>query len=88
MTITYKLLNSTLSQTEPNCVLMFVDGEPIVTIPFDPANTSYQQYLKWLEEGNEPLPPDLLPDPEPLTAQQKLEAAGLTIEELKSLLGL
>ena len=27
-------------------------------IPFDPANTDYQAYLKWLEEGNEPLPPD------------------------------
>lgn len=25
-------------------------------IPFDPANTDYQEYLKWLEAGNEPLP--------------------------------
>ena len=57
-------------------------------IPPDPDNTDYQQYLKWLEEGNEPLPPDPLPEPESLTAQQKLEAAGLSIEELKELLGL
>jgi len=57
-------------------------------IPPDPANTDYQQYLKWLEEGNEPLPPDPILEPEPLTPQQKLEQAGLTVEELKELLGL
>jgi hypothetical protein len=27
-------------------------------IPFDPANTDYAEYLKWLAEGNEPLPAD------------------------------
>jgi len=27
-------------------------------IPFDPANTEYQAYLKWLSEGNTPLPAD------------------------------
>jgi hypothetical protein len=27
-------------------------------IPFDEANTDYQEYLKWLSEGNEPLPAD------------------------------
>ena len=27
-------------------------------IPFDPANTAYQEYLTWLEEGNTPLPAD------------------------------
>ena len=27
-------------------------------IPFDPANKDYQEYLKWLELGNTPLPAD------------------------------
>jgi len=29
-----------------------------ISIPFDPDNTDYQQYLAWLAEGNEPLPAD------------------------------
>ena len=27
-------------------------------IPLEPDNTDYQAYLKWLEEGNTPLPAD------------------------------
>jgi hypothetical protein len=32
--------------------------EQEISIPFDPDNTDYQAYLKWLEEGNKPLPAD------------------------------
>ena len=38
-------------------VAVTIVGEPI-SIPMDPANTDYQQYLAWLAEGNEPLPAD------------------------------
>lgn len=32
-------------------------------IPFDDANTDYQAYLKWLAEGNEPLPANETSEP-------------------------
>ena len=48
MDLTYQL--QTLGQSVKRS-----DG---VFIPFDPANTDYQQYLAWLAEGNTPLPAD------------------------------
>jgi hypothetical protein len=57
-------------------------------IPPDPGNTDFQAFLAWKEEGNTPEP---APEPEPapvLTTEQKLEAAGLTVAELKALFGL
>ena len=50
----YKLYQSSTSG-KINSVLRLSDN---TFIPFDPANTDYQAYLKWLEEGNEPLPAD------------------------------
>ncbi len=41
--------------TNQNIVRRLADN---AFIPFDPANTCYQAYLKWLSEGNQPLPPD------------------------------
>ena len=57
-------------------------------IPPDPANTDYADYLAWVEEGNMPDPAPL-PEPVPaLTTEQKLNAAGLTVAELRELFGL
>jgi hypothetical protein len=50
----YKLLNTIgLLKIQQHNVIRTTDG---ACIPFDPANTDYQAYLKWLEEGNTPLP--------------------------------
>jgi hypothetical protein len=75
----------TYQLTQYETILRLTDS---AFIPQDPANTDYQQYLAWLEEGNEPLPADPLPEPQELTVQEKLQAAGLTIDELKAALGL
>lgn len=52
----YKLQpNDQLTGQAANSVARVADG---AIIPFDPTNTDYQAYLKWLEEGNTPEPAD------------------------------
>ena len=50
----YKIIIS-FGQTESNTVERLSDN---TFIPFDPANRDYQQYLKWVAEGNTPEPAD------------------------------
>ena len=52
----YKQIKSYFTnEIDTQQVLRIADN---ATIPFDPANTDYQQYLKFLEEGGQPLPAD------------------------------
>ena len=46
----YKLINLPFGGQS---VLRIADN---ALIPFDEANTDYQAYLKWVAEGNTPLP--------------------------------
>jgi hypothetical protein len=84
---TYKLIANPYGGNPRNVLRTDADGS-VWSIPTDPTNTDYQAYLAWLEAGNTPEP---APEPEPvpeLTPAEKLAASGLTVEELKELLGI
>ena len=53
--MTYKLLHDPLSNKDYGAYYVREDGTT-VSFLFDDNNTDYQAYLKWLAEGNEPLP--------------------------------
>jgi hypothetical protein len=71
--------------TTGNTILRFADN---AFIPPDPANTDYAAYLQWVEQGGTPEPAPEPVAPVELTPAEKLAASGLTVDELKSLLGL
>jgi hypothetical protein len=65
----YKLLKNKFTNQIQS--VQIVHGDTITSIPFDPANTDYQNYLKWLDgyelqgrdwvktsDGNTPEPAD------------------------------
>ena len=51
----YKQLLDRSGQIRTDIILRIEDN---ACIPFDPDNTDYQAYLKWIEAGNTPEPAD------------------------------
>ena len=51
----YKQINSIVTGELDLVVKRLSDNS---YIPFDPANTDYQEYLEWIAAGNEPEPAD------------------------------
>ena len=50
----YKIYKDSISNKDVS-VTRLTDG---VSIPLDSANIQYQEYLKWVAEGNTPQPAD------------------------------
>ena len=51
----YKQTKNLQGDIKTDCIVRVGDN---AFIPFDPANTDYQAYLKWVAEGNTPEPAD------------------------------
>jgi hypothetical protein len=49
----YQLTKPLFEGQDPTCIVRISDR---AFIPLDVMNADYQEYLKWLAEGNEPLP--------------------------------
>jgi hypothetical protein len=51
----YQQINPMFDGQPAQCIKRLSDN---AFIPFDPMNSDYQEFLRWCEAGNEPLPPD------------------------------
>ena len=50
--MTYKLIKNIFTNQVDQVKLTSDSTNEVKIIPFDPANTDYQEYLEWVEAGN------------------------------------
>ena len=74
--------------SNPDFISRINSDDTVTHLRVDPANRDFAEYTAWLEAGNTPDPAPIPVPPVPLTPAEKLAASGLTVTELKALLGL
>jgi len=53
MTISYKLYNSAIADETPKLTTILLTRNGVVTsVPLDPENQDYAEYLEWVAAGN------------------------------------
>ena len=60
----------------------------VASVPTDPGNRDYAEFLSSKSTAAAYVEPPAPPEPAPITAEEKLARSGLTVAELKDLLGL
>jgi|DEB0MinimDraft_10_1074344.scaffolds.fasta_scaffold115886_2 hypothetical protein len=85
LTLNFEDLTMTYTYTWANAEQTLLNRDDGASIPTDPANRNYAEFLASNETAADYVAP---PAPPALTTEQKLNAAGLTVAELKELFGL
>ena len=56
MNIKSAKIKNKLDSNERDCIIVILDNDIQMSIPFDESNFDYKEYLKWVAEGNTPEP--------------------------------
>ena len=72
--------------TSNACAVRLVTDSGEWSVPLCPGNRFYDAFQAWLAEGNTPDPAPEPPAPVEPTAEEKLAASGLTLDDLAHLL--